>query len=224
MSLKIFIAGTDTDVGKTYVAAALLRLFSKLGYSTLGIKPIASDCHYHNNILLNNDALTLHAASSIKLAYKQINPFSFKSAIAPHIAAKAVNIKLSAQALRESCASAFCYPADVHIIEGAGGWYVPLNQTETMADFVIALQLPVILVVGMKLGCLNHALLTYQAMQHTHVVLIGWVANCIETMESCTENIQTLQDYLNVPCLGVIPYQHLPDSKLDVTHLLSFFA
>jgi dethiobiotin synthetase len=205
MRLKVFITGTDTGVGKTYVAASLLHAFTKQGFSTLGIKPLASGCHVIDGKLYSEDALALQTASSIQLPYEYVNPVALQPAIAPHIAAAQIKINLSSALLQEKCLYAFSYPADVCIVEGVGGWHTPLNTTETMADFVTAMQLPVILVVGIRLGCLNHALLTYQAIKQSNVTLLGWIANCFDpAMEVIDANINALREWLSVPCLGVI--------------------
>jgi dethiobiotin synthetase len=207
MSLKIFITGTDTNIGKTYISTLLLKKFNQQGYSTLGIKPIASGCENINGKLVSADALALQQASSIKLPYELINPIALQPAIAPHIAATQQNIKLTSHLLREKCEAALNYPAQVTIIEGAGGWHTPLNDNETLADFVTLMKWNVILVVGIRLGCLNHALLTYQAMLQAKVPLLGWVANCLDpSMEAQQENIETLQRYLTIPCLNVVPF------------------
>ncbi len=207
MSLKIFVTGTDTNIGKTYVATLLLHEFNQCGYSTLGIKPLASGCHYVEGKLYSDDALALQQASSIKLPYDQINPLAFQPAIAPHIAAAQIPINLSAALLKEKCHDALHHSADIHIIEGVGGWFNPLNETETMADFVTLMQFSTILVVGVRLGCLNHTLLTYQAIKQCKIPLLGWVANCIDPhMIAAEENIATLRHWLKSPCLGVVPY------------------
>jgi dethiobiotin synthetase len=224
MIRQFFITGTDTGIGKTYISVGLLKAFNHLGYTTLGIKPIASGCIRHANQLRNEDALALQQASSIKLDYNYINPFAFEPAIAPHIAAARSNAPLMKMDILEKTHYALNYPADVNIIEGVGGWYVPLNQHETMADWVISLKLPVILVVGIRLGCLNHTLLTYQAIRGEGLSLVGWVANSpqpegTETMEM----VETLKTRLHAPCLGIIHYQERPELKLDVKSLINSF-
>jgi dethiobiotin synthetase len=221
MSLKLFVTGTDTNVGKTYFATALLRKFTEQGFTTLGIKPVASGCQTVKGKLYSNDALALQKNSSIKLPYDQINPFAFQPAIAPHIAAAQEKINLNVAVLKNKCAYSLNYPADICIVEGVGGWLVPLNQQETMADFVISAKLNVILVVGIRLGCLNHALLTYRAIRQTHISILGWVANCVDPQtESQAENINALHHWLEVPCLGIVAHQKKPADKLIVDNLL----
>lgn len=205
--MRLFITGTDTEVGKTYVSIRLLTLFNELGLSTLGIKPVASGCRVRENKLYNDDALQLQQASSIKLDYDTINPFAFQAPIAPHIAARQTQCELTLQTLKQKLHPALSYAADVSLLEGCGGWYTPLNHQETMADFVIEQQLPVILVVGMRLGCINHALLTQHALQQSKVQVLGWIANCVDpTMAVCQENITTLQTYLPFPLLGTLAH------------------
>jgi dethiobiotin synthetase len=214
-----FITGTDTNVGKTYISVGLLKAFASLGYSTLGIKPIASGCtHNEQQLLRSEDALALQAASSVKLDYSAINLFAFEPPIAPHIAAARINKPLTLKNILHHIQPVLNYPAEIIIVEGVGGWYVPLNHQETMADLIIALQLPVILVVGIRLGCLNHALLTHQAIRNSGLLLAGWVANCA-TLESeeTLEMVNTLQQWLVAPCLGVIQYGEAPELKLQIT-------
>lgn len=208
MSIKLFVTGTDTDAGKTYVTSGILTAFKKQKYSTLGIKPIASGSILHEGILKNSDALTLQEASSIKLHYHHINPIAFEPAIAPHIAANQQGRTITVHELKQQTQYALQYPADICLVEGAGGWYVPLNDKETLADYVKAVDLKVLLVVGMRLGCINHAILTYKAIVHDKIPIVGWIANCIDpTMQALQENLTTLKKWLHVPCLGVISYQ-----------------
>lgn len=214
--MKLFITGTDTHVGKTYVSVALLNHFNQKKLSTIALKPVASGCIRRHHQLYNEDALALQKAASISLDYKKINPFAFEPAIAPHLAADAVRSTLSVARIIEASRDALSHPADVHLIEGIGGWYTPLNQTETMADVVIQLNLSVILVVGIRLGCLNHALLTEQALQKDKVKITGWIANQIDPeMSYRDENIATLKKRLTIPCLGVMRYQHMSKNFSD---------
>lgn len=207
MSFKIFVAGTDTGVGKTYVSAKLLTSLTQRGYSTLGIKPLATGGIYYRNQLYNEDALHLKEKSSIQLNYSEINPIIFEPPIAPHIAAQRSNTPLSVSLLTSVCEKALNVSADICLVEGVGGWFTPLNDQETMADFVKAIGCKVILVVGIRLGCLNHALLTQSALQQSGVESFGWIANCIDpNMLFLEENIKTLQQRLQIPFLGVMPF------------------
>jgi len=207
--MKYFITGTDTDIGKTYVTAGLLKLFSKRGYSTLGLKPIASGGCLIQNILCNEDVLALQESASIKLPTQTINPFLFAEPIAPHLAAEKEGIRLTVEQVSHALQKTFQqYLSETILIEGAGGWLVPLNESETMADLVIALKLPVILVVGMRLGCLNHALLTVEVMKQQGISLYGWIANCIDpNMLEREANIATLKSKIAAQCLGVIDFE-----------------
>lgn len=211
MSKKpFFITGTDTDVGKTQVAAGLLHLANTQGLSTIGLKPVAAGCEKTEQGLRNQDALLLQAVSSVKLPYEQINPVTLIEPVSPHIAAQKEKRTLSADRLAGFCRSSFRM-ADFTLIEGAGGWRVPINPLETMADLVRVLQMPVILVVGMRLGCLNHALLTVEAIRQDGLPLVAWVANCVDAnMRALDENIQTLQQRIPAPCLGVVPFMDQP--------------
>lgn len=208
MKKRYFIAGTDTDVGKTKVSEMLLTRAGQLGLSTLGLKPVAAGAEQIDDHWSNEDARALMAASSVKLDYAQVNPVLLKQPIAPHIAAHQEQKRLSVQTISGYCRGTFMTTqADFVLVEGAGGWRVPLNFNETLADVAKDLQLDVILVVGMKLGCLNHALLTAEAIERDGLKLAGWIANCIDPeMAVRNENIQTLQRMLRVPLIGVLPY------------------
>lgn len=222
MTKKYFVAGTDTSIGKTYVAVGLLQLFNQLGLSTLGIKPVASGSIIKSpQGTGNNDALALKDSSSIKLPYELINPFLFQEPIAPNIAAQREGVSLSVNGLTVACQPALTTPADVIIIEGCGGWCVPLNSKETMADFAKALQIPVILVVGIRLGCINHALLTMQSILAQGAKLQGWIANCFDpTAMVLDENIQTLNSLMPIPLIGVISRHQKPETCLNTQFLL----
>ena len=208
MKQRFFIAGTDTDVGKTRVSESLLIGARLQGLSTLGLKPLAAGAIEIEGELRNPDADCLMRASSVSLPYESINPVLLREPMAPHIAADREGQRLSLQSLAGYCRGALMSaPADFTLIEGAGGWYVPLNQRETLAGLPQALNLEVVLVVGMKLGCLNHALLTAEAIQRDGLTLRGWIANCLEPeMNGLEENIQTLQLRIRAPLVGVHPY------------------
>jgi dethiobiotin synthetase len=197
MTKRFFIAGTDTGVGKTYIASKLLESFNQQGLSTAACKPVASGSEMTKQGLRNEDALHLMEAASIKLPYHEVNPIALQPPIAPHIAAQQSKQKITVEKLINMCQPVLNCKADVLIFEGVGGWYVPLNNTETMADFVRALDLSVILVVAIRLGCLNHALLTYNAIRACGVEFHGWIANRIDPdMLAADENVKTLSDWL----------------------------
>lgn len=203
-----FITGTDTGVGKTTIALALLNDLKQKGLLTAALKPIASGCKPQTEQLFNDDALLLQQAATLKLNYQDVNPFAFKLPIAPMLAAKLQKQTLSCQALLAHYAKICSLPIDYLIVEGAGGWRQPLNEQETLAHFASAIKLPVILVVGIRLGCINHALLTAESVLQDGLSLAGWVANIIDPFLPHTEEVITLlKSYLKVPLLGLIPFQ-----------------
>lgn len=205
-----FIAGTDTDVGKTLVAAGLLVAAKRYGLTTAALKPLAAGCEKTAAGLRNGDALLLQSVITEQLAYEQINPVALEAAIAPHIAAQQERRVLSADRLAGFCRGSLNL-ADFTLVEGAGGWRVPLNPHETVADVAKILRLPVILVVGIRLGCINHALLTMEAIRNDGLLLAGWVANCINAdMPALHDNIHSLTTRIPAPCLGVIPWLQNP--------------
>lgn len=208
MIKQIFITGTDTGVGKTHVATILLRLLNYEGYTTFAIKPIASGATLNSEgILVNDDALNLQKNASLKRPYSIVNPIVFEEPIAPHLAAQKEGLKLSVKSVIQSVAETLQVEADFTLIEGVGGWSVPLNDHELVCDFVKTLQIPTVLVVGIKLGCLNHAILTAKSIIDSQVHLVGWVANCIEPDTLVKDEIiQTLNNWLRVPMLGIIPH------------------
>ena len=213
-----FITATDTDAGKTFVSAGLLQSWSNQGYKTLGFKPVASGCQVTQEGLRNDDALKLMAAANVSLDYKKINPYSFAPAIAPHIAALQAGVTID---LQEIVTHIFQQQqkADYMLVEGVGGWLVPLNGQQNVADLACLLNFPVILVVNLRLGCINHALLTAQAIEQSGLTLAGWIANSAEpdaestnSMTHLEENIHSIKSRINAPLLGVLP--HLSASEL----------
>ncbi|MCL1091887.1 dethiobiotin synthase [Shewanella profunda] len=232
-----FVTGTDTDSGKTLVSSALLTAVNRLGniahadsavsilasntMSTLGVKPIASGCAQTSEGLRNADALQLMTSSSLKLAYPVINPFTFEPAIAPHIAAAQVGVSLAPEVIIESLDLAAFAQADFCLIEGAGGWRLPLGEGRYLSEVVQRLELPVILVVGMKLGCLNHALLTQEAILADGLKIAGWVANCVDpNMSMLEENLASLKEMMSSPFLGSVPFLEEPtaDNAANFLH------
>lgn len=206
MKNTYFVTGTDTGVGKTLVTAALLHLADKQGLKAFGLKPVAAGCESTPQGPRNEDALLLQAHSNVQMPYEQINPISLGAAKAPHIAAVEEGRRLSLDRLVGLCRGSLMQPADLRLIEGAGGWRVPLNDRENLSGLAIQLQTPVILVIGLRLGCLNHALLTAEAIQRDGLALAGWIVSEVDpNMDSKAENIATLKTQLPAPCLGVIP-------------------
>lgn len=214
MSKSYFITGTGTDVGKTLVATGLLAAASQQGLSTVGMKPVAAGCEVTSEGLRNNDALQLLAQSSLNVSYEQINPVALEPAVAPHIAAAKAGRRLSADRLAGFYRGLMMQRPDFSVVEGAGGWRVPLNQRETFADLAKMIQLPVVLVVSMELGCINHALLTVEAIQRDGLTLAGWVANqVVSGMGSYQENLETLQHWIPCPMIAEIPF--LPEAEAE---------
>ena len=184
-----FITGTDTGVGKTYVACKLIQQYVALGYKVIGMKPVAAGCDWVDGEWINDDVLKLEAVSNVKAPRALINPYSFKEAIAPHLAAEIAGVEMKLDVLMNAF-NELSKLADMVIVEGAGGFLVPINQHETFADLVILLNIPVVLVVGIKLGCINHALLTVEAIKARNCELHAWVANPIDpNMQFYNENV-----------------------------------
>ncbi|MFI7858878.1 dethiobiotin synthase [Pseudomonas promysalinigenes] len=220
MSQAYFIAGTDTDVGKTTIAAGLLHAARLQGLSTLGAKPVASGCTMTAKGLRNSDAQALIDESSIKLDYQQVNPFAFEPAIAPHVAAREAGVALEVAALARAMRHVLDQRADFTLVEGAGGWRVPLSDQANLSDLAIALKLPVILVVGVRLGCINHALLSAEAIARDGLQLAGWVANVIEPKTArLEENLASLAERLPAPCLGRVPKLKQASADAVAEHL-----
>ncbi len=209
-----FITGTDTNVGKTLIAAGLLVAAKNKGLTTAALKPVAAGCEKTEEGLRNADALLLQSVITEPLIYDQINPYALEVAIAPHIAAQQEKRSLSVDRLSGICRGVLS-AANFTLVEGAGGWRVPINSRETLADLAKNLDLPVILVVGIRLGCINHALLSFEAIVRDGVAVAGWVANCVDAdMPALQENIESLRARLPVPCLAVVPF--LADQSPDV--------
>jgi len=218
---RFFITGTDTDVGKTICTAALLHKAKLASKSTLGLKPLAAGCEETEQGLRNSDALALMAQSTEQLPYDKVNPVALKEAIAPHIAAERLNKPLSAARLVGYLRGVLMINrAEFICIEGAGGWRVPLNAKETLAEVPKDLKLPVIVVVGMKLGCINHAMLTMEAIHRDGLNVVGWIANRIDNdMDAYQENLDSLKKQIRVPCLGEVPYLTDPSVEAVAQHL-----
>lgn len=241
----IFVTGTDTDVGKTVVATTLLHALANAGYRTAALKPIAAGAQIiargseagssgnvssgagaseagpsDNNQLANSDAIQLQTAATELHPYEDVNPYLFADPIAPHIAAANENSPIDLPACIKRCQTAIQSDVDFVVVEGAGGWLVPLNDTESMADLAVALGSQVILVVGIKLGCINHALLTVAAIERSGVPLLGWVANYLQAdMPAAEANITSLKARIKQPLLGKIPFNQQLNPALLATCL-----
>ncbi|QEP42704.1 dethiobiotin synthase [Ectothiorhodospiraceae bacterium BW-2] len=206
MSRALFITGTDTDVGKTWVSCGVMVAARASFKSIAAMKPIASGCQRSESGLQNRDAQQLQRLTTPPLRYEQINPYAFEPAIAPHIAAAAAGVEIDLTLLQRHYQQRL-QSHQLTIIEGAGGWLVPLNRHHTVADMAQQWQLPVILVVGLRLGCLNHALLTATAISASGCPFLGWIGNPIEpNMAAMAANIETLMQWLPSPCLGITPH------------------
>ena len=201
-----FVTGTDTEVGKTLCTAALLRVARLQGLRTVGMKPIASGCEATPEGLRNEDALAHLAETSAPLpAYATVNPYAFAPAIAPHIAAAEAGVSVDFEQIAKRWAE-LTHERDFALLEGAGGWQVPVDDTRFFPDLAVHLELPVVLMVGLRLGCINHALLTAEAVAARGLRLAGWVGNCIDPgFGRLEDNLATLHRHVPAPCLGVVP-------------------
>jgi dethiobiotin synthetase len=200
-----FITGTDTGVGKTLVAVAVTRALVARGLRTAVMKPVAAGGLRTPDGLFNDDALELLAASNVKAPYEDVNPWMLSVAASPHLAARADGVAIRQDRI-VAALDKLTAESDLVIVEGAGGWLAPISATETMADVAAKMALPVILVVGVRLGCLNHALLTRAAIRASGMVFAGWIANQLATAMPLAEaNIDTLESRFGVAPLGVVP-------------------
>lgn len=221
MNRSWFITGTDTGVGKTTVATALLKCFSRQGFSAVGMKPVGTGCVHEQGLWINDDAQLLAAHSTLPVSrqpagivtadaaipWEWVNPYAFEPPIAPHIAAREAGEEIRFSVI-EKALRALQARADVVLVEGAGGFRVPLGPDGDTAALCSALALPVILVVGMRLGCINHALLTEESVRSRGLTLAGWVANMVDPhMQVFEENLTTLRQEIRAPFLGFVPFQ-----------------
>jgi dethiobiotin synthetase len=214
----IFITGTDTGVGKTLVSATLLAALNATGCRAVGMKPVASGCAETADGLRNDDAKCLIEHSAGSPDYGLVNPYALLAPIAPHLAAVDAGMQIQLDPILAAFA-ALSTNSDCVVVEGVGGWAVPLSPTLMQADLVRALKLPVILVVGLRLGCINHALLSARTIQNDGCALIGWIGNGIDpAMARVEDNIATLRMRLPAPCLGLLP-AGAPEPRALVAHL-----
>ena len=200
-----FITGTDTGVGKTTVTLGLMQALQQQGRSVAAMKPVAAGCELTAAGLRNGDALQLQQQASMELDYELINPYAFEPAIAPHLAADQAGIAIDTKEIL-NIYKEIEKNSDLVLVEGVGGWQVPLNEDETLADMVRLMGLEVIMVVAIRLGCLNHALLTAQSIRAAGCTLAGWVANQLPAAPECAqENINSIKSRVSSPLLGVLP-------------------
>lgn len=207
MKQAYFITGTDTAVGKTYVACKLIRDYVAQGYKVIGMKPIAAGTELVDGKWVNEDVLKLEQTSNVVAPRELINPYSFDEPIAPHIAAEKAGVEVKIEVIQQAF-DTLATMADIIVVEGAGGFLVPINNRQSMADLAAELNIPIILVVGMKLGCINHTLLTMEAIKARKLALHGWVANQLEGgMTALAENIETITQKTQMNCLANYPYK-----------------
>ena len=202
MARGYFVTGTDTGVGKTTVAVALIHALRQRGLRVAAMKPVAAGCEWVEGQLQNDDVMALSVAANVHADPQLVNPYAFVPPIAPHIAAAQAGVEIDMDKI-VSAYAALSRAADVVVVEGVGGFRVPLGEHLDTADLAQALDLPVVLVVGMRLGCLNHALLTAEAIAHRGLAWAGWVANVFDAhLPALAENLATLELLLPEPCLG----------------------
>ncbi|MDA3915309.1 dethiobiotin synthase [Oleiagrimonas sp.] len=207
----VFIAGTDTEIGKTHASVALVHALRAAGQRVCGMKPVASGCESTPEGLRNGDAIALQAASHPRPAYERVNPCAMRAAVSPHLAAREDGVTVALDPIREAYA-AMAAECDCLVVEGIGGWMVPLGDDLLASAIPAALDLPVILVVGLRLGCLNHALLSARAIQSDACRLLGWIGNRVDPeMAMAQENIETLRQRMPAPCLGVLDHGPSPE-------------
>lgn len=215
----VFVTGTDTDAGKTLVTLGLIKALQEQGLRVNGMKPVAAGVCEIDGKAVNEDAQLIRQHSSKPLPYELINPCLFEPAIAPHIAAQQANKTIDFQLIKTAL-NEIKIQSDLVVIEGAGGWLVPLNDKQDVADMAVNMNLPVILVVGLKLGCINHARLTQRAIQAAGCRVIGWIGTQIDPkMMNVDENIETLKQYLPVQCLGIVPWLDNRDAKTVASYI-----
>ena len=219
MSSAFYITGTDTGIGKTFASAALLHALRARGLRSVGMKPVASGCERIDGAWKNEDALALQAASEPGIEYADINPFALEHPLAPELAARDAGVEVVLQPILQAHArlAARC---DALVVEGVGGWAAPLSASLMQADLVRALRVPVVLVVGLRLGCLNHALLTARAIAEDGLSLAGWIASHVDpAMARVEDNLTMLRERLPAPCWGVLPHAPNGDPMAMATHL-----
>ena len=221
MTSGFFITGTDTDVGKTTVALGLITALQDKGLSVGVMKPVSAGCELTSDGLRNEDAVLLMQKASVDFPYEIVNPYAFEPAVAPHIAAAEAGVEIDIEVIRQ-CYLDIAEKVDIVIVEGAGGWLVPINENETMADVVKALALDVITIVGIRLGCLNHALLTSQCIKASGLSHRGWVANHLSVAtDRAAENINALRVRISAPLLDEVPYGDNPLQLENSARILS---
>ena len=215
MTQVYFVTGTDTNVGKTWATIALMQHFKNKNQSVIGMKPVASGCEKINGEWQNSDALAIQKMGSLFVDYSLLNPYAYELPISPHLAGKENPANLEIIFTNFKTLQNL---TDVLIIEGAGGWYAPLNESETIEDLAKKLNVPIILVVSIKLGCINHALLTLQAIKNSNLNCIGWIAVCNDANFDCVDlTIGSLKSRLPMSLLGISPYSTTYNPLIEFT-------
>jgi dethiobiotin synthetase len=220
MNNSFFITGTDTHIGKTEITCGLIEFFKKKDFLACGMKPVAAGIEVINNERINGDVHKFLSINSIKKPVEIINPYSFDQGIAPHIASNLSNNKILFSKIEENF-KIIKNECEYLFVEGAGGYWVPLTKNESIPDLISFLDIPIILVVGIRLGCINHAMLTVGAIKNNNHNLYGWVANCIDSnMDEVDENIRYLEDNIEAPFMGKVPFQKEINSLEISNHLV----
>ena len=216
---QFYVTGTDTGVGKSVASAALLHALRARGRRAIGMKPVASGCEWIDGGWRNEDARLLQAASEPRPDYDDVNPFALRAPVAPELALRDDGVELALTPILAAHAR-LASQGDAMVVEGVGGWAAPLSAELDQLDLVRALRLPVVLVVGLRLGCINHARLSVRAIQDDGVELLGWIGNVIDpAMARIDDNFGILRQRLPIPCWGRLPYAARPDPEALSRHL-----
>ncbi|MFQ5470516.1 MAG: dethiobiotin synthase [Gammaproteobacteria bacterium] len=219
MRQDIFVTGTDTGIGKTWISCGLLDAFNVKGLNTLAMKPVASGCELRDGKRVNEDAELLMQHASVSIPYSDVNPYAFNDPVAPHLAAQQENTPICLDAIKNLYLKNR-EKSDVIVMEGVGGWLVPISESKTVSDIVRECNLATVLVVGIRLGCINHALLTVDSLRNSGAHLKGWVANLIDQHCNNVEgNIQTLKDRIDAPLMGSVPFLKNKNVQTIADHL-----
>ncbi|MDH5547346.1 MAG: dethiobiotin synthase [Gammaproteobacteria bacterium] len=219
MSHGYFITGTDTNIGKSIVAASLIHAMAQRGLKVAGMKPVSTGCFETENGLRNEDAELMMKYSNVELSYETVNPYAYLPPVSPHLAAKKVGQRIELDKITRIF-SGISQVSDCVIVEGVGGWLVPLNDTETVEDLAVAMQLPLIVVIGTRLGCINHAMLTIDRIQKTGLEVAGWVANIMDrNIDYLPDVIDSLRLRISAPLVGIIPPYRMINPERAADHL-----
>jgi dethiobiotin synthetase len=219
MTQGYFITGTDTNIGKSTVTASLLYGATKRGLQVAGMKPVATGCMESNDGLRNEDAELMMQYSNVDLAYELVNPYAFEPPVSPHLAAKRQNEEIQISTIMDAYHK-ICEQSDWIIVEGVGGWMVPINETEFVEDIAKAMQLPLLFVIGTRLGCINHSLLAMERIQASGLTVAGWIANIMDrNINFLPEVIDTLRLRIDAPLVGIIPPYRILNLERISEHL-----